>query len=194
MTRSNPRDHELLANIAAGDAKSLRQLFDRYAPLMLAVARRILRSEHDAEEVVNDVFLEIWRRPQRFVLERGAPRTYLLLVTRSRAIDRLRALKTRGSEQTVSDAMPSTSATAALDSDPVESAQRKEARTVVRGMLEDLSPEMREAVTLSFVDGLTHQEIAERTNQPLGTVKGRVRRGLIQLRENLRHRRGGGSP
>ncbi len=176
-----------MAGIAARDLSAMRGLFDRYAPLMLAISRRVLRDEHEAEDVVNEVFWEIWDRPERFVPERGAPRTYLLLVTRSRAIDRLRSRRSGTQGKTTSAPLPDP---ASPQPGPSAEAELTEMRRVVREVLSQLPDAQRDAVSKSFLDGLTHTQIAEQTSEPLGTIKGRIRQGLIRLREELRKRRG----
>lgn len=155
---------------------------------MLGISMKMLRDEHEAEDLVSEVFWEIWQKPDRFAAERGAPRTYLLLVVRSRSIDRLRSRKAGTAGRTQLGTTPD----AASDHPgPDQVAEHRETRDLIRRLLDALPENQRQAVSMSFFDGLTHQEIADRTGDPLGTVKGRVRRGLIQLRDALRKHREG---
>lgn len=183
-----PSDHDLLRGIAARDVAAMQGLFNRYAPLMLAVSRRVLRDAQEAEDVVNEVFLELWVKPDRFAPERGAPRSYLLLVTRSRSIDRLRSRRSGTSGRTLTGDTPEA---AAPIPGPSDAAEANEMQKLVRELLEELPESQRHAVQMSFFDGLSHQQIADKTEQPLGTVKGRIRQGLIRLRESMRTKRGG---
>lgn len=158
-------------------------MYDRYGGLIFTLALRMLRNRGDAEELVSDVFLEIWRRAGRYDESRGAPITYLVTLSRSRAIDRQRSAVSRSRGQESSDigsdpvsASPDPSAAAVLE----ENAKR------VRSAMEALEELQREVVELAFFDGLTHTQIAEKLNKPLGTVKTYIRQGLIRLRDCLR--------
>jgi len=173
----------------------MRALFDRYSPVMIAVARRVLNDVHEAEDTVNDVLLELWQKPDAYAPHRGSPRTFLLLVTRSRAIDRLRSKGAgiRGKTGTLDQDHTGCNPPAASEQ-PDHTAELNETRASVRQVLGELPAAQKDAVSLSFFDGLTHQQIAERTQQPLGTVKGQIRQGLIRLREQLRTKGGGIDP
>ena len=189
-------DFDLMEALAARDVAALRLLFSRHAPVMLGVANRILADRHEAEELVNEVFFEAWQRADRFVADRSAPRTYLLLMTRSRAIDKLRrrpdpANPTAGGGSVGVALGPDHLGVAVDDGrSPPEAAEASELRANIDAALLGLSEVDRESVVMSFFDGLTHAEIAEQTGQPLGTVKGRIRRGLMRLREALRRAAG----
>ena len=182
-----------MRRLAEGDREALRGLFDRHAPLMLGVATTLLRDRHAAEDLVNEVFLEVWEKAGRYAEERAAPRTYLVLLTRSRAVDRLRAGNTlaAGRDERVGP-LPDAGGVGVADGDrPEEHAEAAELRRIVREELAALTPEQRHSLELAFFGGLTHQEISTRTDTPLGTVKGRVRRGLLQLRDRLKVRLNG---
>lgn len=183
-------DHELMRGIAARDVAAFKALFDRYAPLSLAVARRVLGRASEAEDVVNEVFFEVWDKADRFVADRGSPRTYLLLVTRSRAIDRRRE-RSSGVKGKTLGTPAGLDLTASGEPGPASSAASAEDAHVVRRLLASLPEDERAAVQRSFFDGMTHREIAEATGTPLGTVKGRIRRALIRMRDELRKREGG---
>ena len=183
-----------MRRLAEGDREALRGLFDRHAPLMLGVATTLLRDRHAAEDLVNEVFLEVWEKAGRYAEERAAPRTYLVLLTRSRAVDRLRAGNTlaAGRGETVGP-LSDAGGVGSTVGRPEDHAEADELRRIVREELAALTPDQRDSLELAFFAGLTHQEISTQTDTPLGTVKGRVRRGLLQLRDRLKARLGGGS-
>jgi RNA polymerase sigma-70 factor (ECF subfamily) len=174
-------DAELLRAVARGDEAALASLYDRYASILLGLLLRILHSRGEAEDVLQEVFLQVWRRAGDFDESRGRGFTWLVTLARSRAIDRLRALDSRSRTATASAAEPSE-----LVSDASADAFRSEQREIVRAALAQLTEEQRRTLLLAYEEGLTQTEIAERTGQPLGTVKTRTRSGLIKLRELLR--------
>ncbi len=177
----------LMQSIAARDTLALRGFYDRYCGLVYATALRILRDRADAEELMIDVFWELWSRSDRYDSSRGTPLTYLMTLTRSRSIDRTRG---RGKVRPLSiqsEQVPEPAQTA----HPGDDALMSERREVVRRALSGLEPQQREAIECSFYDGLSHSEIADKLNKPLGTVKTYIRQGLIRLRENLRSAYGG---
>lgn len=164
------------------DAAALRQLYDRHSPLVLALARKMLGSVADADALVADVFVELWQKPERYDAGRSSPRSYILLLTRSRALDRLRSRK---AERAVSihdqpiqlqDNSP----------DPADPIEKQETAVAVRSALAKLSEDERKLVGFSFFYGLSHSEIAQQLSMPLGTVKTRIRNALIRLRSELR--------
>jgi len=172
-----------MEGVVARDAEALRGLFERHAPLMLGLGRRILRQTSDAEDVLNEVFWEVWSKPDRYDSSRGSARSYLLLIMRSRSLDRLRARKSRPDL----DATPvNTQAHADGGETPMAAAQHAESRAIVRAAVGDLDDDQRAAIELSFFEGLSHSEIADRLEAPLGTIKGRLRSGLIKLSHSLR--------
>lgn len=187
-----PDDKTLMQRIQSGSEQALEQLYDRYAPAVLALCQRIVRSESEAEDVLEQVFWEVWSRAERYDATRGAPLSYLLLLARSRSLDRIRARRRRdGRTVLVGDideleriALP---ASGGNDS-PLEHALVDEQRVRMRAALGELDSRQREVVELNFFDGLTHSEIAAQLDLPLGTVKTRIRRGLGVLRKHLRAR------
>lgn len=180
-------DLRLMQSIAARDSGALRALYDRYAGLVYSLSLRILRDRSEAEELLTDVFWEIWARAERFDASRGTALTYLMTLTRSRAIDRARG---RGKIRPLSLQSEQTPEPAGTDS-PSDDALSLERREIVRRALASLEPQQREAIECSFYDGLSHSEIADKLNKPLGTVKTYIRQGLIRLRESLRTAYGG---
>ena len=175
-------DAALLRRLQAGDRSALAELYDQHASGVYAVCLRVLRQPPEAEAVVSDVFLEIWRKPDGFDPSRGGWRTYLLPLARSRSIDRLRASATR---QAKTEAAHAEGQSPPPSPDPAELAELGERRGAVRAAVEQLEEEQRSVLMLSYFDGLTHKEIAEALGMPLGTVKTRIRAGLKALRKSL---------
>ena len=173
-------DIELLHAIARSDEGALTALYDRYRLILFGLLVRILNSREEAEDVLQEVFLQVWRRAADFNEERGRPFTWLVTLTRSRAIDRLRVLAAR---QRLSDS-------AALDvnteaSDAVADTLHAEQREIIAQALASLPAEQRRTLKLAYFEGLTQSEIAARLDSPLGTVKTRMRAGMMTLRELL---------
>jgi RNA polymerase sigma-70 factor (ECF subfamily) len=178
-------DRQLLAAVARGEAAALDALYARYASRLYPMARRILADEGDAEDCLIDVFVEIWERPERYDSDRASPGTYLNMLTRSRAIDRLRARerRRRGLDTMHREALPilGEREESALDA-LVEAQNRQRFERALR----ELDPGQRVPIELVYFEGLTQTEVAERLGAPLGTVKNRTRRGLARLRRLLR--------
>jgi RNA polymerase sigma-70 factor, ECF subfamily len=181
-----PDDFELMQRIERQDTDALAQMYDRYGGLVFTLGLRMLRDRGEAEELVSDVFLEIWRRSARYDPSRGAPLTYLVTLARSRAIDRQRSAAFRARNH-LSGAEPPESGNPSVAPDPPASAILVENSRRVRAAMTQLEPLYRQAVELAFFDGLSHTQIAQRLNQPLGTVKTYIRQGLIRLRDCLRN-------
>jgi RNA polymerase sigma-70 factor (ECF subfamily) len=177
-------DGTLLAAIIAGDQEAMAQLYARYSAMVLALALRILRDRASAEELLNDVFMELWNRCERFDAQRGSLATYLLTLARSRAIDRRRAQR-RQLTVPLPDGGMSDPASDALGS-PLRTMAGDEDRQHLAAGLAQLSAEQRQALELAYYEDLSHSQIAERLGRPLGTVKTHIRQGLIQLRVCLR--------
>jgi RNA polymerase sigma-70 factor, ECF subfamily len=183
MTRdfAAPEDLDLLERIARGDADALGALYDRHAPRVLGLTTRILSDPDEAEDVLQEVFLQVWRTPARFDPARGSVVTWLLVLGRSRAIDRLRSLRRRGRDLQVEiESVP-----LASGHDIEREAQTAQAGGAVRRALAGLPAEQRRALELAYFGGYTQTEIAELTRTPLGTVKTRLRQGMIKLRDGF---------
>ncbi len=176
-------DVNLLHAIALRDEQALASLYDRYRLILFGLLIRILNSREEAEDVLQEVFLQVWRRAADFDERRGRAFTWLITLARSRAIDRLRQLGSR--ERLALSAIDFVDDVA---SSPVRDALRSEQRQIVAGALAELSEEQRRALTLAYFEGLTQTEIAARLSSPLGTVKTRMRSGMIKLRELLSQR------
>jgi RNA polymerase sigma-70 factor (ECF subfamily) len=172
---------ELLARAGRGDPDALEVLYRRHAPRALGVALRIVRVRSDAEEVLQETFLEVWRRAREFTVTRGTVEAWLLTIARTRAIDRLRSRGAQGRLVAARSAEPEAEGPKRPDTARVEA----EDGARVRSALASLSAEQRAALELAYWEGLSQTEIAVRTGQPLGTVKTRVRQGLLKLAKLL---------
>jgi len=169
-------DEALLRRVAAGDALALRQLYDRCAPTVLALALRILRNRAEAEDILQDAFLEAWKRARNFDARRGSATAWILAIARSRALDGLRA---KGSADRAAQAAAREEVLPLPP--PIESAEQRQERDRLQRALSALPPEQRETLELAYFEGLTQSEIAARTGDPLGTVKTRCRLALDKL-------------
>ncbi len=178
-------DENLMAEVIEGDKTAFTQLYDRHVPTVYALCLKIMRKESDAEAVVSDVFLEIWRKPSYFDASRGSFRTYLLTLARSRAIDRWRATATRVRKTQEASIVLECRSRPFEEFEPSHVVQTSERRHAVRAAIEELDEAQRETLRLAYFEGLTHREISERLNLPLGTVKTRIRHGLKKLRISL---------
>jgi RNA polymerase sigma-70 factor, ECF subfamily len=174
-------DEAVLAAIARRDEAAVAALYDRYGALAYALAYRILRDRGAAEDVVQDVYLGVWRRAGGYRPGRGSVRTWLLASVHHRAIDRLRGTAGRARRDVPLDAAPP----APAGDDPWRAVEATLLREAVRQGLAGLPGEQRRALELAYYGGHTQTQIAELTGVPLGTVKGRVRMGLLKLREAL---------
>jgi len=173
-------DVELLKAIVARDEAALAHLYDRYRTILFGLLIRILNNREEAEDVLQEVFLQVWRKAADFDEGRGRPFTWLVTLARSRGIDRLRTLAARervaeAGAREVSEEI----------SDAATDAFKSEQRGLVSDALAKLPDEQKRPIMLAYFDGLTQSEIATRLDAPLGTVKTRMRTGMIRLRELL---------
>ena len=171
-------ERALLQRVALRDDAALEELYARYSPSVYSAALSILRSQADAEEVVQETFLHIWTRARDYTPARGSLTAWVVMLARSRAIDRLR---TRAQHERLAAVQREGVAFAEPPATPLELTQQAHVRLHVAGSLAALPPEQRQALELAFHDGLSHSEISLRTGDPLGTVKTRIRRGMDRL-------------
>lgn len=179
------RDQEwiaLIKRIAGGDQSALATLYDTTNRLVYGLILRVLGDVSAAEEVLLDVYTQVWRQAVNYDTRRGTPLAWLTTIARSRAIDRLRSGWQDQQRKESLDALGDAPAGAA---NPEETTVASERQRFVRAALQSLTPEQREVIELAYYSGLSHSEIAAKLNQPLGTVKTRTRLGMIKLRETL---------
>lgn len=180
-------DADLMDALGQGEAEALEALYDRYSSLVFSVGLRMLRDPQLAEDVVQEVFVRLWRQPASFDPERGRFISWLMSVTRNRALDELRRIsrrtrtEDRESDEHPLDALP----THDRMDDPVLGVELLEQREVVQAAMTRLPPEQRRVIELAYFSGLTQTEISDVTGEPLGTVKTRTRLGMQKLREAL---------
>lgn len=183
--RRGTAECDLLQRMVNGDETALGELYDRWSPVLYPLIVHVVRDPDDAEEVLEETFWQAWRQAERYEQARGGVGPWLATMARSRALDRVRR-SSRVREDSWDGAAPLPGAAGeARGPDPLLQAQAAEERRVVRGALERLPAEQREALELAYYGGLSQTEISERTGQPLGTVKTRIRLGMQKLKEGL---------
>ncbi|HMA24745.1 MAG TPA: sigma-70 family RNA polymerase sigma factor [Gemmatimonadaceae bacterium] len=183
-------DAELVRRMQSGDERALGTFYDRWFPIVNGLVARMLKSADDVEDVVEETFWQVWRQASRFAEGRGSVQTWVLTIARSRALDRLRAARRRREDSIDGDdgevLMSSADPTfVRAASDPSLAAEHNERSQLIMAALAELPREQREALELGYFKGLTQSEIAERTGQPLGTVKTRMRLAMQKLRDRL---------
>lgn len=164
----------LVSAIGSGDEQAMAQLYQRYSDLVYSVALRVLGETGAAEDILQEVFMRLWRSPDLFDANRGSLPGWLAVITRNRAIDSLRK---RRPESDMTDVIVS------IEPDLAGDAERRRTLDKIRGTLGGMPSLQRSALEMAFFEGLTHAEIAERTGEPLGTIKTRIRAGLLTLRK-----------
>jgi RNA polymerase sigma-70 factor (ECF subfamily) len=169
---------ELIGRMVQGDRSGLESLYDRYAQLLFNLVIRVVRNRSDAEEVLQEVFLQAWRSASRYDPSRGSPEAWLIMMARSRAIDAVRVARRTPDR-------PDTEPPAEIAGAMPDAAGAVEARALVTAALQDLTSAQRQVLELAFYEGLSQTEIATRTGAPLGTVKTRTRMALDRLRQTF---------
>jgi RNA polymerase sigma-70 factor (ECF subfamily) len=174
---------DLIRRMIAGDREAFGRFYDRYASLVYPLILRVVRDRSDAADVLQEVFWEAWQGAAGYDPSRGTPEAWMITRARTRAIDRVRAVRRRSATfvPPVDEQLAAAPAETGGDA-----AERAEDRGVIRTALQALPPPQREAIELAYYAGLTQTEIAERIRQPLGTVKTRIRLGLERLRDVVR--------
>jgi RNA polymerase sigma-70 factor, ECF subfamily len=180
-TDAESRQADLIRGVAEGDNQALASLYDTTSRTVYGLLLRILSDPSSAEEVLLDVYVQVWRQAASYCPERGRPLAWLTTIARSRAIDRMR--RSRHEQQRT---VPLDEAARASGGESVEEGVRAgEVRAVVRAALDTLAPEQRDVIELAYYGGMSHSEIAAARGLPLGTVKTRTRLGMMRLREML---------
>lgn len=182
VTPTGPPSHEeLIRLVALGDEAAFEELYDQVSPRVFGLVRRVLRDPAQSQEVTQEIFLDIWQQASRFDADRGKVMSWILVIAHRRAVDRVRASQAssdRDLKQGIKEYQESYEDVADTVETELES-QR------VRSALESLTASQREAITLAYYGGLTHQEVADQLKIPIGTAKTRIRDGMIRLRDKL---------
>ncbi len=169
-------DAMMVSAIRSGDEQAMAELYSRYSGVIYSVALRVLGETAAAEDVLQEVFMQLWRNPDAFDASRGSLAGWLAVIARNRAID---ALRKRRPEVDIDDVVVS------CEPDMARGADWSRALDKIRGALTSMPPLQRSALDMAFFEGLSHTEIAEKTGEPLGTIKTRIRTGLLALRKVL---------
>jgi len=177
------RDVELLRRIAGGDRSAFSDFYDQYSGLLFSIAIKVLNDSREAEDVLQEVFVQIWNKADAYDPLLGKPASWAATLTRNKAIDRIRASQRRSKllEQATVEA-------SVMPEDPPsanETLHGRENAEMIRSVVAALPADQRRAIELAFFSGLTQDEIAKTLQEPLGTIKARIRRGMLKLREKL---------
>lgn len=171
---------DLVGQMAQGRQEALSSLYDQTSPMVNGLLLRILERREDAEEVLLDVYMKAWKYASRYTGQRGSVPAWLMIMARNAAIDRIR--QKRAQPKTLAFEPAVTPEPESSEASPEDQTADEQRRRRVQQMLRELPAEQREVVELAFFSGLTHAELAERLGEPLGTIKSRIRMGLIRLR------------
>ena len=177
-------EFELLRRIAQRERAAFEDLYSRYANILYASALKFVKEDADAQDVVQDVFIQIWDKAKLYDPAKGKPLTWALTLTRNRAIDRIRAIqrRTRLRDEFEQETFVDESAGVREALSGVDASEKGQ---ILRAAVSQLSPQQKKVIELAYFGGLTQTEIAEKLGEPLGTVKARARRGLLKLKELL---------
>jgi RNA polymerase sigma-70 factor, ECF subfamily len=173
---------ELLRLVGQGDRRSFEQLYERFSGVLFSVAYRMLKSQEAAEDVLQDVFVQIWKKAPLFDPSRGRPMTWAVTLTRNKAIDLMRSAQRRSGLQDIMQ-QEKEAFSRFEDRSSFDAVASDEIWKLVRDAIGKLSKEQRQAIELAFFASMTQTEIAEHLDEPLGTIKARIRRGMLALRE-----------
>lgn len=177
----NTRDRELATRLVSGDEAALREIYREHVAAVNGLAVRVLSNEVLAEEVVQDVFVRLWEQPERFDADRGRLRAFLLSMTHSRAVERVRAEESLRRRHTAAEREPMEAA-----DDPAHLTERRDVEEAVRGALAELPNVQRVPIEMAFFDGMSYRQVAVELGEAEGTVKYRIRMGMQKLRAALR--------
>ena len=173
---------ELLKRIGQGDRGSFEELYDRFSGVLFSTAYRVLNNQVAAEDVLQDVFIQIWEKAPLYNPALGKPLTWAVTLTRNKAIDRLRSTQRRNRLQ--DDVQRESEIFEQFDGQSsFDAVASVETSKLVREAIEELSKDQRQVIELAFFSSMTQAEIAERLNEPLGTIKARIRRAMMKLRD-----------
>jgi RNA polymerase sigma-70 factor (ECF subfamily) len=173
----------LVAAMAKGDKQAMAALYDQLSGPLYSLAIRMLGDATEAQDLTQDIFIQLWRTAASYDAGRGSVFSWAVTLTRNRAIDRIRMRQRRS--EILATAAPDLQPAPAGEADSAGTLWLREKGAAVRAALAELAPDQQEAIELAFFSGLTQQEIAERLKEPLGTIKARIRRGLLRLKDRL---------
>ena len=171
----------LIQQVAKQDRDAFSQLYDRFSTLVFTLAMRMLKARSDAEDLLQEVFVQVWRQAENYSAERGSPEAWIINIARSRAIDKIRSIRRMQKSFVLTDDPARAESPENVESSAAES----ETRLTMNSALANLPDPQRKVLELAYFDGLTQNEIADRLAEPLGTVKTRMRSGIQKLREIL---------
>jgi RNA polymerase sigma-70 factor (ECF subfamily) len=171
----------LIHQVAKQDRDAFSQLYDRFSTLVFTLAMRMLKARSDAEDLLQEVFVQVWRQAENYSAERGSPEAWIINIARSRAIDKIRSIRRMQKSFVLTDDPARAESSENVESSAAES----ETRLTMNSALANLPDMQRKVLELAYFDGLTQSEIADRLAEPLGTVKTRMRSGIQKLREIL---------
>ena len=174
-------DPAVIRLVASGDVEAFARVYDGFSGVLYTLALRMLQRPEDAEELMQEVFLKIWNDAGRYDAARGAPLAWAIIITRNKAIDRIRSITRRRDLHEAAGPPP------AEDTLSARAAENREAARAVQSSVASLPADVRETIELAYFGGLSHSEIAQKLSLPLTTVKSRIRRAMMQLRQTLRH-------
>jgi len=181
---SETSDDMILARVARGDLEAFAQFYDRHSSLLYSLAVKILRDPDEADEVLQEAMVLIWERASSYEAALGKALSWAVTITRNKAVDRLRSAQRKA--RLLAEAAPEMEAQFLRDDAPAGSrAAMGENVTIIRQVLTNLPREQRQAIEMAFLGGMTHTEIAAQLGQPLGTIKARIRRGMMALKDTL---------
>lgn len=187
-TAQGDEDRRLIAAIQEGDQSALARLYDRYSSLVYTLVVRIVKETAEAEDVLQEIFLSIWNKAALFDATKGSVYTWIVTIARRKAIDRLRSKELANRAERLEAEDVASLPDAAYTANPLNAAIGSEYERLMREALATLSNEQRIVIELSYFDGYTQEQISQRLNVPLGTVKTRMRQGLMKLRDHLQER------
>jgi RNA polymerase sigma-70 factor (ECF subfamily) len=173
---------QLIQQVAKQDREAFSQLYDRFSALVFTLAMRMLKVRSDAEDLLQEVFVQLWRQAGSYSQERGSPEAWIISIARSRAIDKIRSIRRMEKHFVLTDDPSSAESSLSAESSAAES----EVRITMNSALANLPEAQRRVLELAYFDGLTQTEIADRLAEPLGTIKTRMRSGIQRLRDMLR--------
>jgi RNA polymerase sigma-70 factor (ECF subfamily) len=181
----NDEDLKLMTRVVESDEAALSALYDRYARVVYTTVLRMVRETDEAEDLVQEVFLQLWNKAGTFVATRGSVYTWLMTIARRKAIDRLRSSQALNKASSLDDSEVPDVPDASYSASPLNVAVSGEYEAIMRSGLALLSDDVRTIIELSYYEGYTQEQIAGKLNVPLGTVKTRMRQGLMRLREHV---------